>query len=75
MPEEPLLADLFGRMSPDHLERVAAWPGHAFGGPPAYSDRYGCHGRMISQHLASIVCCPSSEIPFVFEVGPAIQSR
>jgi Bacterial-like globin len=38
-------------MSPDHPERVAAWLGQVFGGPPAYSDRYGGYERMISQHL------------------------
>jgi CDGSH-type Zn-finger protein/truncated hemoglobin YjbI len=51
VPEESLLANLFGRMSPDHPERVAAWLGQVFGGPPAYSDRYGGYERMISQHL------------------------
>jgi len=51
VPEEPQLATLFARMSPDHPERVAAWLGQVFGGPPAYSDRYGGYERMISQHL------------------------
>lgn len=51
VPQEPLLATLFGSMSPDHPERVAAWLGQVFGGPPAYSDRYGGYERMISQHL------------------------
>ena len=51
VPEEPLLATLFGSMSPDHPERVAAWLGQVFGGPSAYSDRYGGYERMISQHL------------------------
>ena len=51
IPAEPLLSTLFGRMSPDHPERVAAWLGQVFGGPPAYSDRYGGYDRMISQHL------------------------
>jgi len=51
VPEEPLPATLFGRMSPDHPERVAAWLGQVFGGPPAYGDRYGGYERMISQHL------------------------
>ena len=52
VPEDPLLAGLFSQMSPDHPERVAAWLGQVFGGPPAYSDRYGGYDRMISQHLA-----------------------
>ena len=42
---------LFSQMSPDHPERVAAWLGQVFGGPPAYSARYGEYDRMISQHL------------------------
>jgi CDGSH-type Zn-finger protein/truncated hemoglobin YjbI len=51
VPEEPLLAPLFANMSPDHPERVAAWLGEVFGGPPAYSSTYGGYTRMISQHL------------------------
>jgi CDGSH-type Zn-finger protein/truncated hemoglobin YjbI len=51
VPQDPFLAPLFARMSPDHPERVAAWIGQVFGGPPAYSDRYGGYERMISQHL------------------------
>ncbi len=51
VPEDPLLAGLFSQMSPDHPQRVAAWLGQVFGGPPAYSDRYGEYDRMISQHL------------------------
>jgi CDGSH-type Zn-finger protein/truncated hemoglobin YjbI len=51
VPEEPLLAPLFANMSPDHPDRVAAWLGEVFGGPPAYSDRYGGYTRMIGQHL------------------------
>jgi hypothetical protein len=38
-------------MSPDHPERVAAWLGETFGGPPAYSEGYGGYDRMVSQHL------------------------
>ena len=51
VPEDPLLSGLFSQMSPDHPQRVAAWLGQVFGGPPAYSDRYGEYDRMISQHL------------------------
>ena len=51
VPEEPLLAPLFANMNPDHPERVAAWLGEVFGGPPAYSGRYGGYARMIGQHL------------------------
>src|SRR5207247_503468 len=51
VPEEPLLAPLFANMSPDHPERVAAWLGEVFGGPPAYSERYGGYTRMVGRHL------------------------
>jgi CDGSH-type Zn-finger protein/truncated hemoglobin YjbI/ferredoxin len=51
VPQDPLLSRLFSQMSPDHPERVASWLGQVFGGPPAYSERYGEYDRMISQHL------------------------
>jgi truncated hemoglobin YjbI len=51
VPEDPLLAPLFADMAPDHPERVAAWLGEVFGGPKAYSDRYGGYERMVSRHL------------------------
>ncbi len=51
VPADPLLSGLFSQMSPDHPERVAAWLGQVFGGPNAYSERYGEYDRMISQHL------------------------
>jgi CDGSH-type Zn-finger protein/truncated hemoglobin YjbI len=51
VPEDPLLAELFASMSPDHPERVAAWLGEVFGGPKFYSDQYGGYRRMVSQHL------------------------
>ena len=34
VPEDPLLGPLFANMAPDHPERVAAWLGEVFGGPP-----------------------------------------
>jgi CDGSH-type Zn-finger protein len=33
VPQEPLLRPLFGHMSSDHPQRVAAWLGEVFGGP------------------------------------------
>src|SRR5262245_33244036 len=51
VPEDPLLAPLFANMSADHPERVAAWLGEVFGGPPAYTERYGGYTRMVGQHL------------------------
>ena len=51
VPQDPMLAPLFADMSADHPERVAAWLGEVFGGPPAYSERYGGYPRMVSQHV------------------------
>jgi CDGSH-type Zn-finger protein/truncated hemoglobin YjbI len=51
VPQDPLLQTLFGEMSPDHPERVAAWLGEVFGGPKAYSSTYGGYSRMLSQHI------------------------
>src|SRR5262249_16729216 len=51
VPQDPLLAPLFARMSPDHPQRVASWLGEVFGGPKAYSERYGGYERMIAQHV------------------------
>jgi CDGSH-type Zn-finger protein/truncated hemoglobin YjbI/ferredoxin len=51
VPSDQLLSGLFSQMSPDHPQRVASWLGQVFGGPPAYSERYGEYDRMISQHL------------------------
>jgi CDGSH-type Zn-finger protein/truncated hemoglobin YjbI len=50
VPQDPLLAPLFGMMSADHPERVAAWLGEVFGGPKAYSTPFGGYPRMLSQH-------------------------
>ena len=51
VPEDALLAPLFANMRPDHPERVAAWLGEVFGGPPVYTDQYGGYPRMVRQHL------------------------
>jgi truncated hemoglobin YjbI len=51
VPDDPLLGPLFADMAPDHPERVAAWLGEVFGGPRAYSERYGDYDRMVSRHL------------------------
>jgi len=55
VPEEPLLAPLFANALHDHPERVAAWLGEVFGGPKAYSDRFGDYDRMVSRHLGKAI--------------------
>ena len=51
VPADPLLAPLFGRMSPDHPERVASWLSEVFGGPSFYGDNFGGYNRMLSEHI------------------------
>jgi truncated hemoglobin YjbI len=51
VPGDPLLGPLFADMAPDHPERVAAWLGEVFGGPRAYTERFGGYERMVSRHL------------------------
>jgi truncated hemoglobin YjbI len=51
VPDDPLLGPLFAGMAADHPERVATWLGEVFGGPPAYSERWGGYRHMIAQHL------------------------
>jgi truncated hemoglobin YjbI len=41
VPDEALLAPLFANIAADHPERVAAWLGETFGGPPVYSEQSG----------------------------------
>jgi CDGSH-type Zn-finger protein/truncated hemoglobin YjbI len=59
VPQDPLLEPLFAHMSPDHPERVAAWLSEVFGGPAAYSERYGGgtsqggYRRMVSEHIGA----------------------
>ena len=49
--EDELLAPVFRGMSPDHATHVAAFVAEVFGGPAAYSERYGGHAAMIRKHL------------------------
>jgi len=51
VPQDPLLAPVFARMSADHPERVASWLSEVFCGPKHYSSGYGGYERMLSQHI------------------------
>jgi hemoglobin len=51
---DPLLKPFFEHMPPEHIHNVALWFGEIFGGPKAYSHKYGkttAHPHMMSQHL------------------------
>jgi CDGSH-type Zn-finger protein/truncated hemoglobin YjbI len=61
VPADPLLAPLFGRMSPDHPERVASWLAEVFGGPSFYGDNYGGYNRMLGEHIGKRLTEPQRE--------------
>ena len=48
---DPLLEPLFGGMSPDHPDHVAAWLGEVFGGPATYSETRGGYPAMVLAHI------------------------
>lgn len=50
IPEDPLLGGMFGEMPVDLPERVAAWMAEVFGGPTAYTARFGGEERMRTAH-------------------------
>ena len=49
--EEPLLAPLFAKASPEHRKYVAQFIAEVFGGPKTYSETKGGHPTMIRHHL------------------------
>lgn len=51
VPDEPLLAPLFGQMDLRHAEHVADFIAEVFGGPPVYCGTGGSHIGMIVKHL------------------------
>lgn len=52
VPEDPILAPVFARMSADHPQHVAEFLGEVFGGPKVYSEARGGHAEMIRHHLS-----------------------
>jgi truncated hemoglobin YjbI/CDGSH-type Zn-finger protein len=51
VPDQPELVGLFGSMSADHPEKVASWLAEVFGGPAAYSARWGGYSTMLAHHV------------------------
>ncbi len=50
VPQDPLLAPVFERMSPDHVHHVSAFVAEVFGGPKRYSEDHGGHPHMVRRH-------------------------
>jgi CDGSH-type Zn-finger protein/truncated hemoglobin YjbI len=55
VPEDPLLGAMFGEMAVDLPERVAAWMAEVFGGPVAYTARFGDEDRMRTAHHGAAI--------------------
>jgi hemoglobin len=52
VPNDPVLAPVFGNMSAEHPRHVAEFLAEVFGGPATYSARRGGHPQMIRHHLS-----------------------
>jgi hemoglobin len=52
VPDDPILAPVFARMSAEHPRHVAEFLGEVFGGPKVYSEQRGGHAEMIRHHLS-----------------------
>jgi len=48
---DELLAPVFARFTPTHVEYVAVWLAEVFGGPPDYTARLGGHQTLLASHL------------------------
>jgi hemoglobin len=51
VPNDPILAPVFAKMSPDHVKHVAAFVAEVFRGPKTYSEKLGGHPNMIHRHV------------------------
>jgi hemoglobin len=52
VPQDAILAPVFGRMSREHPQHVAEFLAEVFGGPKTYSAERGGHPAMIRHHLS-----------------------
>ena len=51
VPSDPVLAPVFARMAPEHVQHVSAFVSEVFGGPRTYSERLGGHPHMLERHV------------------------
>lgn len=58
VPSDPLLAPVFAKMSPHHVEHVAAFVGEVFGGPRTYTEKHGGHVNMLLRHVGRALTEP-----------------
>lgn len=48
---DPLLQPVFVNFTQAHLDHVVVWLSEVFGGPAEYTERFGGHHALLSQHL------------------------
>ncbi|WP_380284414.1 group II truncated hemoglobin [Kitasatospora purpeofusca] len=48
---DPLLAPVFARFTPTHIEHVAVWLAEVFGGPDRFTTDLGGHQGLLRAHL------------------------
>jgi hemoglobin len=51
VPFDPVLAPVFAKMPPDHVQHVSAFVAEVFGGPKTYGERMGGHRHMLGRHI------------------------
>jgi hemoglobin len=51
VPNDPVLAPVFAKMSPEHVKHVATFVAEVFGGPKTYSEQHGGHPNMVRRHV------------------------
>jgi hemoglobin len=51
VPTDPVLGPVFAKMSPQHVEHVAAFVAEVLGGPKTYGQQHGGHANMIHRHV------------------------
>lgn len=52
--QDPVLNHPFSHEGrPDHLDRLAAYWGEVWGGPPVYSERYGGQSAVLTMHAST----------------------
>jgi len=61
VPADPLLAPLFARASPKHVEHVARFVAEVLGGPKRYSAELGGHPAMVQKHLGRAISEPQRQ--------------
>ncbi len=55
VPQDPVLAPLFARMSAEHVDHVTRFVAEVLGGPRTYSAELGGHPAMIRRHVGKSI--------------------